>query len=93
MINVALFECNEKKAQNPAGFLKPYDKIHVMTEYQFENQKCTDCKKPRFCIRKDLDWLCQECFSWAVGFAEQKDVINEIMAEKLEDLELRNDRD
>jgi ribosomal protein L37AE/L43A len=63
-------------------------------EYQFEKQICTNCKKPEFCIRKDLDWLCQDCFSWSVGFAEQKDMINQIMLDsKIEDLELRNDRD
>jgi hypothetical protein len=69
-------------------------------DYQFERQICNGCQKAQFCIRKELEWLCQDCFSWAVDYAEHKDMINEIMVQQgIEDLdlidtsELRNDRD
>ncbi len=63
-------------------------------EYQFERQLCSNCKANEFCIKKDLDWLCQECFSWSVGFAETKDMVNQIMEDQhIYDLEMRNDRD
>ena len=63
-------------------------------DYQFQKEICHNCGKPEFCISKGLTWLCHDCFSWAVDYAEQKDLMKQILQDQnIYDLELRNDRD
>ena len=63
-------------------------------DYQFQKEICHNCGKPEFCISKGLAWLCHDCFSWAVDYAEQKDLMKQILQDQnIYDLEMRNDRD
>jgi len=59
-------------------------------EYDFQNQICNKCKKQTYCIKHPdlMVFLCQNCFTWAIGYADLKDRINKIY-EKLgmEDVE------
>lgn len=91
MINVVLFECNEKKTENPVGFLRNPERRCIM-DYQFQKEICHNCGKPEFCISKGLAWLCHDCFSWSVDYAEQKDLMKQILQDQnIYDLEHSKD--
>jgi len=52
-----------------------------MTEYDFQREKCAGCGSICFCIQTGVRWLCQECFTWSIGYADQKDMVIQIMTE------------
>jgi len=55
--------------------------------YDFERQKCRKCGKINFCVLHDLDWYCQDCFCWLLGYADKKDKIN-LLFSKIPDIEI-----
>ena len=59
-----------------------------MTEYNVQREICEKCNKINFCIQiydhkeKDLIFLCDNCFSWAINYhADIKDEIRKMMIE------------
>jgi len=55
----------------------------LMNDYDFQKQQCNKCKKISYCIKHEdlMVWLCQNCFTWAIGYADLKDRINKIYKE------------
>jgi len=49
-------------------------------QYQFENQKCRDCKSIQYCILIEKDWFCEKCLGWSTKYtAKLKDDIKEML--------------
>ena len=62
-----------------------------MSEYTYEHQICSKCKKLNYCILSPeyddtIFWLCQDCFLWSIGYADKKDKINELFS-RIPDIE------
>ena len=62
----------------------------LMTEYNFQHEECYKCHQINYCIeipiQKVFGWLCQDCFCWALGYADKKDKLNLLFA-KIPDIE------
>jgi len=58
-----------------------------MTEL-YEKTLCSKCKKLNYCIMHPdfMVFLCQECFCWALGYADKKDKLN-LLFKKIPDIE------
>ena len=56
--------------------------------YETNFDQCNKCHKMNYCIIHEdfLVPLCQDCFCWALGYADKKDKLNLLFA-KIPDIE------
>ncbi len=62
----------------------------LMTEYNFQYEECGKCHQNNYCIELPIQnnsgWLCQDCFCWSVGFADEKDKMK-LLFKEIPDIE------
>jgi len=62
--------------------------VKLLMTYEMQKNLCKTCKNVRYCVRIDLDWYCDECYSWHVEYAEAKDKIRLTLTQfGMEDIE------
>jgi len=52
-----------------------------MTEYTFEHEVCSKCKRKQYCILLGKAFFCENCFAWTKEYAHVKDEIRKMMIE------------
>ena len=56
--------------------------------YEIQKIICDSCKDVNYCVQVDLNWFCDDCFSWQVHDAKVKDRIIKTLTEfGMEDIE------